>query len=410
MKQNLLRDPKFLLYLFISFFTRAGDTIFKIALILFIINKGGSAGTVGILIILTVLPSVLFGPISGIFSDRFNLKFILHSANLIRTIVLLITPFIENINILYISGFILSVATLFAVPSQKVILPLIIKDEDIPVGAGYLASTRSIIDTLIPIFGSGLAMLIGFIPTFYLNALFYILGSILLIFLKIDKRENFQSTKNTRQKNVFGEIIDGFKYLFLNKKLKIITIAAVFTLGLSAGLEILIPIHILFDLKYSETTYGLLMGMIGLGLVVGGIIIPKIQSKFNLSILFIFAFSIALDGLSFLFFNLLSSSLISILLIMFISGISSAGFLIMVDSYMQTEVEKSYLGRTYSSYISLANIFSVIVMGIVSLSADTVGTSMIFFICSIGIFLTGILTLYLGIFKDNNLKTKQLDI
>ncbi|WP_170959639.1 MFS transporter [Priestia megaterium] len=403
MDKKLLKNPNFVIYLILSFFVRGGDTIFKIALILFIISKGGTAGTVGVVLILTILPAVLFGPVSGIFSDRFNLKVIIHLANFVRATMLILIPFVSNISSIYIIGFILAVATLFSVPSQKVILPLIVEREDIPVGAGYLASTRSIIDTLIPIFGSGLTLLIGFTQTFFINASFYILASALLLFLKFDGKPNQKPHQEGKKKSVFVEVIDGFKYIFENKKLKVITIASIFTLGLSAGIEILIPIHILFDMKYSDSAYGLLIGILGAGIAIGGIIIPKLKAKLRLSALFIFAFAIVLDGLGFLFFNLLSSSLILSLIIMFISGISSAGFLIMVDSYMQTEVEKIYLGRTYSSYFSLSNIFSVLIMGVVSLGAEKSGTSLMFTLCSVGILITGLITLYLSIteYKDN---------
>ncbi|MGE9753190.1 MFS transporter [Bacillus inaquosorum] len=406
MEKSILKNISFLNYLAISFFIRGGDAIFKIALILYIINMGGTTGTVGALLILIVLPAVLFGPLTGIFSDRYNQKVIIHLANISRIIMLALIPLVSNINILYIVGFLMSVATLFSVPSQKTILPLIVKVEYISQGAGYLASTKSIIDTLIPIFGSGLALIIGFTQTFYINASFYLIASVLLIFLKFNSKKLI----NHNQKNVFIEAIDGFKYLFSNESLKLITIASIFTLGLSGGLDILIPIYILVDMQLSETLYGLLIGILGAGIAIGGIIIPKLKSRFHLSILVIFGFSIMLEGGNYLVFSLVPYSIILNMVVMFVSGLSSAGFLIMVDSYMQTKVQKEYLGRTYSSYFSISNIFSVLVMGIVSISTDNIGISKVFLLCSLGILMTGIYTVYLSFvrFKKTNPDVKEL--
>ncbi|MBJ8078350.1 MFS transporter [Bacillus cereus group sp. N12] len=402
---NILTDKNFITYLIMAFIIRAGDAIYKIALILYIIKMGGSGSAVGTIVILTILPSVLFGPIAGIFSDRFSSKSIIHIANITRIAALVIVALTSNIILLYFLSFLLSAATLFASPSQKVMLPLLVDKSNITTAAGYLASSRSIIDTLIPIFGSGFAILIGFSETFYLNAALYLISSLLIIPLKL--KESTDSPKPKEKLKIFHEISDGFKYLFADKKLKIITFTSIFTLALSAGLDVLIPIYILIDLEFSDTIYGILMGAIGAGITLGGLIIPKIKKKFNLSILFIFGLSIAIDGLSFFFFGIVSNSVVLAIIIMVLCGISSAGFMIMLDSFMQTEVDNQYLGRTYASFFSLNNIFSVIVMGVVSVLADIIKITTIFSVCSLGILVTGIITIYINrVLKKQEIKNQ----
>lgn len=407
---NILRDRNYLLYLLIVFSMRAGDAIYKIALILFIIKIGGSASSVGMLLISTLLPSVIFGPIAGIFSDRFNQKVVIHISNIIRIAILVFIPYTMNTYLLYLFSFLLSVSTLFAAPGQKVILPLIVKKSDISTAAGYIATVRSIIDTIIPIFGAGLVVIIGFLEAFYLNASLYLIASILLFFLRIKVDTNMLNNKE--RNGILSDITEGMKYLFINRDLKVITLISVITLAFSAGMDILIPIHILQNLNFPESSYGLLMGGIGAGIAAGGIIIPKIKRQFNLSILSILGLSITLDGLSFLFFGYLSNSIVYAMIIMILAGIASAGFLVMVDSFMQTEVEQRFLGRTYSSFFTFSNIFSVLVMVLVSFLVENVGTTYIFTICSLGILLSGLYTLYLNFFPSKlgvNNKVKNKD-
>ena len=73
--------------IFSNILTIIAMSAFPIALAVTILDAGGSASTLGIILAVRVLSSVLFAPIGGVWSDRLPRKTILIFADLSRAIV-----------------------------------------------------------------------------------------------------------------------------------------------------------------------------------------------------------------------------------------------------------------------------------------------------------------------------------
>lgn len=393
---NTLKNSNYLAYIATSTLSRAGDSIQKIALILFMIHLGGSASSIGFLLVSSLLPSVIFGPIAGAISDRFSATKVIHVTYIIRALTLFAIPLVSNFSVLYIISFILSSATLFGTPGQKILLPLLVPKEQIATAAGYVASSRSIVDTLMPIFGSSLVFFIGYSVTFYTTAILYVLSSIVLLPIKINQFSDSNTSTNTKNSNFIANVKEGLIYIFTNKGVRSITIISILAMSFSSGINVLMPLHLLNHLGFSKNSYGFIMASIGLGVTLGGIFIPKLQKKFSITTISLLALSLIVDGVAYAILAVIPKDFFLALLVMLIAGVSGAGYFIMVDTYLQTQVKRELLGRTYSGYYMSVNIFSVLVMAGIGIFSDKWGTTIVFIICGIGIIVTGIYAYYLS--------------
>ena len=69
--------------------SQTGDWFNTIALYTIILNLTGSGRDIGLLLVARFLPSVVFGPLSGVVADRFSRRSIMIVSDLLRAVVVL---------------------------------------------------------------------------------------------------------------------------------------------------------------------------------------------------------------------------------------------------------------------------------------------------------------------------------
>src|SRR5512136_2911983 len=63
---------------------------------------GGSALSVGLMLMATAAPSLLVGLVAGVFVDRFDRRRIMIAADLVRAVLVFLIPFLANANIVWL--------------------------------------------------------------------------------------------------------------------------------------------------------------------------------------------------------------------------------------------------------------------------------------------------------------------
>lgn len=102
------------------------------ALILHIYDLTGSLTTISLVMIATTIPSIIFGPFSGVITDRASYKKVLIYTNVLRFLVaLLLVPAAHNTLAILEIIFLMSAITQFFAPAEMSSIPLIVKDDEI---------------------------------------------------------------------------------------------------------------------------------------------------------------------------------------------------------------------------------------------------------------------------------------
>ena len=78
--------------------SQIGDSLNKVALLWFVYELTGSALKMTVVGLLQTLPPLLFGPLIGVYLDRFRKKPVMIAVDLLRTLMILLIP------LLYLMG------------------------------------------------------------------------------------------------------------------------------------------------------------------------------------------------------------------------------------------------------------------------------------------------------------------
>lgn len=104
--------------------------LFNFVLLILVFRIASSNTAVAGVVIAFTIPSLFFGVLAGVLVDRWNKKYVLLLTNILRA--LLIFPlyyFYQNLFVIYIVTFFVSVITQFFIPAETPIIPSLVKKE-----------------------------------------------------------------------------------------------------------------------------------------------------------------------------------------------------------------------------------------------------------------------------------------
>ena len=167
-----------------------GASAFPIALAVTVLDAGGTATSLGLILGARVLSGVLFAPFAGVWSDRLPRKQVMIVADLSRAGIVFAMVFVSAPQfphfLLALAVFLMGVGDAFGAASAGAIMPSLLPDEKLPAGnvaRGIVVKSASIIG---PGIGGVSVFLIGGRLTFLITAIAFALGTIFLAQIKED--------------------------------------------------------------------------------------------------------------------------------------------------------------------------------------------------------------------------------
>lgn len=161
-----------------------GASAFPIALAVTVLDAGGTATSLGLILGARVLSGVLFAPFAGVWSDRLPRKQVMIVADLSRAGIVFAMVFVSAPQLphflLALAVFLMGVGDAFGAASAGAIMPSLLPDEKLPAGnvaRGIVVKSASIIG---PGIGGVSVFLIGGRLTFLITAIAFAVGTIFL--------------------------------------------------------------------------------------------------------------------------------------------------------------------------------------------------------------------------------------
>jgi MFS family permease len=216
---------------------------FPIALAVTVLDAGGSATTLGLILAVRVLSGVVLAPVGGVWVDRLPRKTILILADGFRAIMGSVVVFIDPKSIsMWILGAIvvlMGISDAFGGPAQGAIMPSILPDHLLPAGnvvkgIAFKGST---------IAGPGVAGIIvvslGTHATYVATSIFFLLGAVLL--LRINEGPKVAS--DTHRTTFSEEMREGLQVVWYYKWIAAMILMASVQLMIVIGVEnVLLPV------------------------------------------------------------------------------------------------------------------------------------------------------------------------
>ncbi|MCS7245069.1 MAG: MFS transporter [candidate division WOR-3 bacterium] len=308
------------------------------------------------------LPSILFSPISGIISDKFNRKKIMIIIEILRAIIVASIPFIflnlKNILAVYFMIFLLYSLTILFNNAKMASIPDMVKN--VYTANAFLNITGRLSIAIGILFGGIVVDLSiwknfnieGWQAAFYIDAITYILSATLILFITVESRNSSKiefSEIIEKERSFFRGLFEDFKFglnyvkndikLFFVFKCLILTM-----LVISISYNIYLP-YFQQNLGFGTKGIGITGLFVGIGLLVGSLIFPTIVKKFGeIKIITYSHFIISAMFIVSIFIK----ELFVLLMLFFVGGIFLSLLLMSYDTFIQSFYENSIRGRLFS--------------------------------------------------------------
>jgi len=319
---------------------------------------GGSALSVGLMLIASAAPSLLVGLIAGVLVDRYDRRRIMIAADVIRAVLVCLIPFLVPYGIgwLFAIVFVISTIGQFFDPAWESVLPEVAPDEELA-AANSLMAISTFGSTAIGFAASGLIAASASIEfAFYLNAATYLFSAGCILLLRTKKLE---VSDKTSIKVIFTNLKDGIGYLTRNPALRSIFMLAI-PVAASFGLanSLLLP-YAERALNATTFEYGLQEGLTSVGFVIASLLVAGYLNRWREGqwmVVGLFGMGIAA-----VIYSQLHSVALAIGVQMF-SGFMNAPYSIARRLLVQRNTSAEVRGRVSSAFFVASNAFFLVGM------------------------------------------------
>ena len=239
----LLSFPAYRALLISGILTVIAMSAFPVALAVTVLDAGGSATTLGIILAVRVLSGVVMAPIGGVWADRLPRRTILILADGFRAIMGSVVVFIDpkNISMWILGGIVvlMGVSDAFGGPAAGAIMPSILPDHLLPAGN----VVRGIALKGSTIAGPGIAgaivVSLGTHATYVATSIFFLLGAALLVRINEGPKVASENHRSTFTE----EIREGARVVWYYKWIAAMILMASVQLMMVIGVEnVLLPV------------------------------------------------------------------------------------------------------------------------------------------------------------------------
>lgn len=346
-----------------------GSAIYTFAIGLYVLKQTGSGFSFALTLFVGLIPTIIFSPVAGYMSDRFDKKKIvvfMDFANGMMFLILFVLTLKFELNqpMIYISTFMTTVFTTFFGIAFEAAKPNLVADEKLM----SINSLSKVIDStaliLAPVLG-GLIFAFTDIKTFILiNAVCFIFSA--GIETMIDFNYNIKSTAEINDDGGFVEDIkDGLTYIRKSSEIvKMINVLVILNFFISFSVTVPLPYIINNLLNLSSNQYGIIQGAFPVGMILGAVVVGKIIEKIDYMKLLIFSsitlsVAIALLGLPLVLADATSLAyMIYYISIMVIFGIAISFIDVPILWLMQKSIPDNLRGKVLSISMSIVKLIA----------------------------------------------------
>lgn len=324
--------------------TTIAMSAFPIALAVSILDAGGTATTLGLILAARVLSGVLLAPIGGVWADRLPRKSVLILADGFRaimgSIVIFFDPGKMSLWILAAIVIAMGASDAFGGPASQAIVPSILPDHLLPAGnvARGIAAKGSTIAG--PGIAGAIVVSLGTHATYIATSFFFLLGAALLF--RIHEGPINHSSAN--QNKFFEDLREGLKVVWYYKWIAAMILMATLQLMMVIGVEnVLLPVITkrVFD---TASVFATAAALFSTGAAISAIICIKSKVK-NPGLVAVVVWGLFILAPLVLAFP---TSKAMIFLAYFVAGFSVGPWEAFWSTQVQREVPAEYQGRVFS--------------------------------------------------------------
>lgn len=341
----------FLILWGLQFVSTLGTAMTNFALIVWVYGQEGTASSIALLSVCSLVPSILFSFVAGAIADRWDKKLtmlVTDAFAALGTVAVLMLYLSSALQIwhLYIINFLLSFMNAFQGPASYVATSLLVpKDQYVRV-SGLQAFSGSIVTILAPALGSALLAFGGLKTVLIIDLVtFSFAFSILMLFIKIPALERHaEEVKESFLKSCLA----GVRFLKEHQALlRIILFFAFINFIAKMGGYGMMPALILSRTANDQVALGMVQAAVGTGMLIGSVLVTLMRpAKSRVGVIFFAC------GISFLLGDVgqsLAHTLPLWMIAAFASNVPMAFLNANLTAVMRSNVPIEMQGRVFSA-------------------------------------------------------------
>lgn len=379
-----------------------GVALTSLASAILVFRMTNSAMNVGFMLMASVAPSLFIGLFAGVLVDRYDRKKIMIITNLVRTVLVLLIPFIIQYKViwLYVIVLLSSAVTQFFDPAHESVLPEVAAEEDLA-AANSLMAISAFGSTAIGFAATGLIASAGDISwAFYANAIAYLFSTICIALIPIPPLQVDQDAEGSR---IFQNLKLGMHHLFETPILRSVFSYQILV-AISVGITntLLLPFA-MGPLNATEFQYGIQEGLTSVGFVIASLLVAGIFDRVREGA-WITASLVGM-ALSTIAYSFTRSIPLAILIVM-ISGFFNAPLSIGRRLIIQRNTPREMRGRVNSAFFVSSDLLYLAGMALAGL-ADIINIRIVFFASGVLMLFGGLLVMVLPGLRQNKAEWKR---
>ncbi|WP_435361826.1 MFS transporter [Haloarchaeobius sp. DFWS5] len=285
---SLWRNRDFRRYFAGQFVTNAGDSLYTVAVLWLVFELSGSTVLTGIANSLLLLPwllQILAGPVV----DRLPLKPVLVGSQVLQGVVVLVLPLAAAMDHLTVGVLLavvpfLTMATLLMAPMQATLVPRIVPEQRLSKANSALASVTLGLDMVFDALGGVFIAVFGATTLFLFDSVTFAIAGLLFAGIAVNSTDHaatadeIPTSATADDESILGSYVDdlreGIDILRGTVFVELVLTTAVANFAIGVTLAILPAFA---DGIGGAAVYGLLLGALGIGRLVGSLLGPYFE-------------------------------------------------------------------------------------------------------------------------------------
>jgi len=384
-----------------------GNFIYLVAINIVVYQFTESAAAVAGLWIIGPLTNVLTKFWTGSFIDYRSKRQIIMTTYIIRALFIGIIPFAPNMMVIYGILVVLSVANSFFNPSSMTYVTMLVPKEKRKRFNSIRSFTSSGAIIMGPAIGGALILLTSIEIALWLNAIFFVISAMLLLFLPEKETIDKEAIPTLTVSQVMRDFTIVWEFMILNKYVSFIYLGFILIMIFSFAMDAQEVVFTQQVVGLTEFDYSLLISITGIGSVVGAILLSIYSNKLSLRYMISAGLSMVTVGYVIYAFSWsFASIVVGFVILGFFNAFLNAGTM----TFYQNNVPVDVMGRVTSIFQLIQSVGQVIFILSIGIIADLVSLRLTIVVLALIMFVSAIIFSNSVLKKDKRKFYREGDI
>jgi predicted MFS family arabinose efflux permease len=375
----------------------SGDFVAAFAVqVAVVFRMHGSAGDASGVLLVSLLPAIVLGPLAGVFADRWNPLRTMIVSDVARGALILMLPLVTERWQLYAVCFLVSCFSSFFAPAQCITIPLLVKREHLMGANARMQQTMQLARIVSPAAAGAITAALGESACYYADSLSFFASAALLAGIVCPNAcpnvcPKPAAIEPRPPRAIVTELGQGLRFLFTNPKFSIVTLslaAGTFAAGCFGALA---SIYVRDVLRAQPSLLAMIASVIALGTLAGSFLVSRLARSCEPKVLI--GAGMLVVGASILLLAVFPSRGAALAGAAGI-GAGIAVVMVAVSAMLQGETPQAMRGRVSSGSASVTSMAQISAITISGCLAARVGVLPVFLLSAAVLFATGVFDLY----------------